>query len=342
MNLRTLRKLLDGQQIPLLFGLTFLAKPVYHAAFVAAAGSHGILRLLRDGPRTLSEVAEFMGCDSEGERILRNWLDLGVRLGQLRATDEGYALKGWWARVLSKPRNDPALAALEEIIQLHHAALIAVPSMAKEGRRFTWEDYDVNILSRVGPLVEPFNHEATELVIPRRGPAHLLDVGCGLGGNIRHATLYNPELTAVGMEMIADVAVTATDNMQTWGLADRVKIETADFRTAAMNASFDSVVSHGNYYFFSNDERLPFLEQMYAALKPGGKALVATACRGKHLSFELISLWFSSANFGGPLPVPGEVKGLMRQAGFVNVEVHELMPGGYFAFVGTKPPKTFN
>ena len=253
MNLRTFRKLLEGQQLPLLFGLTFLAKPVYTAAFVSAAGSQGILRLLNGGPKTLSEIAHSIGCGVEGEPMLRNWLDLGVRLGEFKLSEDGYAIKGWWSKVLSNPKNDPALAALEEIIQLHHQALISVPSMAKEGRRFTWEDYDVNILSRVGPLVEPFNHEATEYVIPKHGPAKLLDVGCGLGGNTRHACEYNPQLTGVGLEMIADVAATAKDNMQTWGLADRVEIKVADFRKADLAPEFDAAVSHGNFYFFAND-----------------------------------------------------------------------------------------
>ena len=336
MNFRTLRRLLETKQIPILFGLSFLAKPIYRASFVASAGSQGVLKLLGSGPKPLTAIADDVGCSDDGVDMLKAWLDLGVRLGELQRTPRGYALKGWWSRTLAKPSNDPALAALEEIVQLHHAALIRAPKMAKEGRRFSWKDYDVDILSRVGPLVEPFNHEATELVVPRSGRVRLLDVGCGLGGNIKHAAELNPELLAVGLEMIPEVAATATENMKSWGLSDRVRIDNADFRKVGLENQFDAAVAHGNYYFFEEEERLSFLNGMYRALAPGGRAMVATACRGKHLSFELISLWFSSADFGGPLPTPDEVEVLMRRAGFRAVSSKELAPGGYAAIIGRK------
>jgi SAM-dependent methyltransferase len=336
MKVATLAKLAGGRQVPLLLSLSRgLVAPLYRAAFLAAASSNGVLKRLAVRPCDLDTLAAALDV-REDRHLLRAWLQIGVRLGELGFDDGCYELRGRAAKALGRPRNDTVAAALEEVARFHLPVLLHAPAMAHTGRRLTLQDQDGEVIARSTRIVQPFVEEAVDLVLDRTQPRRLLEVGCGSGVYVRHAARLNPRLTALAIDLQDDVAATAAANMAEWGLDDRVEVRRADVRDLDTEPVFDLVTMHNNIYYFPAEERVKVLERVRSLLAPGGRLLLTTPCRGGAVGMEVLDLWFECADFGGPLPHAAELAAQMASAGFTGVRERRLIPGEQFrAFVGT-------
>ncbi|MFE7720685.1 SAM-dependent methyltransferase [Nocardia rhizosphaerihabitans] len=338
MKLSTLTKAHAAGSLPLLLSLArSFATPLYRASFLVAALDQGVLQELSGGARDVDAIADAVGIVGD-RRLLRAWLDLGVRLGELGISEGSYRLASRRARALARPRNDAVAAALEELVRFHLPVLLNGPAMVRSGARLTMSDQDGSIIARSSRIVQPFLEEAVEGVLARTGPVHLLEIGCGSGVYVRHAASLNPGLTAVAIDFQAEVVAEAVANLALWGLADRVEVRCSDAREFASAEPFDIVTMHNNIYYFAVEERTELLERVRSLLKPGGRLLLTSACRGGNLSTEVLGLWFEFADFGGPLPDATELAQQLKDAGFADVEVRRLIPGEqFFSFVGRNP-----
>ncbi|NKZ06726.1 SAM-dependent methyltransferase [Actinomadura latina] len=336
MKVATLARLAGGRQVPLLLSLgRSLVTPLYRASFLAAASGNGVLRRLAVRPCDLDTLAVALGVRDD-RHVLRAWLDIGVRLGELGLDDGCYELRGRASKALGDPRNDAVAAALEEVARFHLPVLLDAPAMARGGRRLTLGDQDGEVIARSTRVVQPFVEEAVGLVVDRHEPRRLLEVGCGSGVYVRHAARLNPRLTALAIDLQDDVAAGAAANMAAWGLADRVEVRRADVRDLDAEPVFDLVTMHNNIYYFPEGERVKVLERVRSLLAPGGRLLLTTACRGGAVGMEVLDLWFQCADFGGPLPHAAELAAQLESAGFSAVRERRLIPGEQFrAFVGT-------
>ncbi|TDD84657.1 SAM-dependent methyltransferase [Actinomadura rubrisoli] len=335
MNLVTLIDLAGTRHLPLLLSLSRrLATPVYRAAFLAAASRSGVLRRLAVRPCDLDTLASAIGV-TEDRRLLRAWLDVGVRLGDLGFGDGCYRLRSRTARALADPANDAVAAALEEVARFHLPVLLNAPSMLRGGRRLTLGDQDGAVIARSTRVVQPFVQEAIRDVLDRRAPLRLLEVGCGSGIHVRYAAGLNPRLTALAIDLQEDVAAEAEANLAAWGLAGRVRVRRADLRDLDTEPQFDLVTMHNNIYYFPTGERTKVLEHARSLLAPGGRILLTTPCPGGSAGMQVLDLWFRYADFGGPLPRPEELADQLRCAGFTGIRARRLIPGEQFrAFVG--------
>ncbi len=142
-------------------------------------------------PCDLDTLAAALGVRDD-RHVLRAWLDIGVRLGEL-GFDDGCQLRGRAAKALGDPRNDTVAAALEEVARFHLPVLLDAPAMARGGRRLTLGDQDGEVIARSTRIVQPFVEEAVGLVVNRHEPRRLLEVGCGSGVYVRHAARLNPD-----------------------------------------------------------------------------------------------------------------------------------------------------
>lgn len=341
MDMLTARKIVRDRQLPLLLSLTRnLVTPLYRASFLAAAAGNGVLARLAVRPCDLDTIAERL--EIRGDLgPLRSWLDLGVRLGDLGWDDGCYRLRSRTAKALARTRNDALVAALEEVARFHLPVLLDAPAMLREGRRLSLGDQDGAVIARSSRIVQPFVEEAITHVLERRHPVRLLEVGCGSGVYVRHAAGLNPRLTALAIDMQAEVADEAGKNMAEWGLADRVETRRGELFSLDVEPQFDLVTLHNNIYYFPVAERVRALSRARALLAPGGRLLLTTACQGGSASAQALNLWFEYAEFGGPLPREHELYAQLEEAGFVGIDVRRPIPGEQFrAYVATNPDAT--
>jgi 4-hydroxy-2,2'-bipyrrole-5-carbaldehyde O-methyltransferase len=339
MDASTLTTVVRQRQIPLLVSLSRkLATPVYRAAFLATAARLGILSRLAARPCDLSTLARAAGVEGDAD-LLRRWLHVGVRLGELSWSDDCYRLRSRTAKALSGPRGDAVAAALEEVLRFHVPVMLDAPAMLKDGRRLTLGDQDGSVIARSTRVIQPFVEEAVRRVLDRRTPVRLLEVGCGSGTYVRYAARLNPRLSALAIDLQPEVAAEAAENMAVWGLADRVETRQGDLRDLDLEPQFDLVTLHNNIYYFPEDERVAVLRHARKLLAPGGRLLLTTSCQGGGLSLEVLNLWFSYADFGGPLPQADRLAAQLAEAGFGDVTSRSLIPGEQFhAFVGVNQP----
>ncbi|MFR0356205.1 SAM-dependent methyltransferase [Streptomyces sediminimaris] len=326
---------------PLLLALsTVLVNPLYRAAFLASAASSGVLRCLAVRPCDLESLAEYLEIPQDERPQLRAWLETGVRLGELGRREGCYRLKSPTARLLAQPGNDAVAAALEEILRFHVPVLLDAPRMLSAGRRFSLGDQDGTVIARSSLALRGLVQAAIDRTLEREGPVRLLEIGCGTGAYVRYAAEANPRLTAVAVDLQEEVAARAAGNMAEWGLTERVETRQGDLRTLDLQPQFDLVTLHNNIYYFPEAERVEALRRARSFLAPGGRLLLTTSCQGGgNAGLDVLNLWFSYADFGGPLPRAEELVAQLEKAGFADVRATRIVPGQPFrAFVGTNSP----
>jgi SAM-dependent methyltransferase len=338
MNLGTLLSLLRSGQIGALTTVSRATRDYHRVAFLAAGLRSGWLQRLAAGPIQLDALAAALQIAPELRAGLETWLAVGVAVGELRAGPAGYAVRGRRARQLLDPRNDAAAAFIEETASLHQALIVQTPERLVAGRPFTLAEQDARVIARSSRVVEPFICEALAGVIPDRGAFRLLEIGCGAGAYIRWACANNPALTALGIELQEGAAALARANMAQWGLRDRVTVEVGDIRRRLPAAAFDLATLHQNIYYFPVAERPALLRHVRGFLKPGGRLLLTSECRGRSAPAAVLDLWGAMTAGCGRLPEPGELAAQLAAAGFVGVTTASLIPGeSFYAFVGTHP-----
>jgi SAM-dependent methyltransferase len=316
-------------------------RPFYRACYVAGLAENGMLAVLAGGPAPFDDlVARFCPTGERSERdALDAWLDLGVSLRELRTTPLGYVLRGRLSRQLARPENDAALAALRSVVRHHHHFLTEGLGRLRSGHCFTPDDLDGELVARAARVFEPVVREALDAEVPREGPFRVLDVGCGAAGYLGHAALRNRSLTALGLEVQPAVAEAARRNVAAWGVADRVGIRTGDVRDLPAEPAYDLVTLHNNVYYFPVDARVPLLRQLRGFLKPGGRILVTTHCRGS-TSGGCLGLFAALTEGCGRLPGWEEMIAQLAEAGFRGATGRQLIPcDAYGAFTGTNGAK---
>jgi 4-hydroxy-2,2'-bipyrrole-5-carbaldehyde O-methyltransferase len=327
--------LFTSGQAPLLIALERLSQPFYKASFLAAAARCGLLQHLKDGPKSLNQIAETLEIPPQATEAIEIWIDIGARLGCIKKGPNGYSLKGWWSRQLAKPQFDTVAASLEEIVDFHHEVLLNAPEMLREGRRLSLADQDGTLIARSTRILEPFVHEAIDASIPAQGKLRLLEVGCGQAAHVRYAAERNQDLHAVAIDLQPEVADQASENIKSWGLSNRVRVMAGDIQSVDVGEQFDILTLHNLIYYFHFDKRIQLLERLRSLLKPGGKLVLTTGCKGGNIGLDLISLWFACSDIGDRLPSQSEMITQMTAAGFIDAQPTNLMPGGsYSLFAG--------
>jgi SAM-dependent methyltransferase len=335
MSIKPLLKLMKDGRLPALTGSSALLKPFYQLNYLSAAKECGLLELLHDTPQNFEQLSVIYCKDAKAREALEAWLSLGVRLGYLKLDSTGYALKGL-AKTLAQPRNDAALALLQEAAGLHARLITHTIPKLRNGELWNLDDQDGEIVARSSRILEAFQTEAIDRFFPTSGPVSLLEIGCGSGFYIKYAADRNPSLTALGLELQPNVAEVARQNIAGWGLQQRVNIEAGDIRLKTPGERFDIVTLYNNIYYFPVETRVALLQHIRQFIAPGGFLLLMTCCQGGSLGVEVLNLWGAATATGGRLPSKDELVRQLIDAGFQQVEAIRLIPGeGFYAFKAT-------
>lgn len=330
-DLLTVGRVLGNPRMPLMLALSKgFVEPMYRAAFLSSAAGSGVLRRLAARPCELDTLGEKLEVPRQDWDRLRDWLDMGVRLGDLGRSEGCYKLRSVAAKALAQADNDALAAALEEVMRFHLPVLLNGPRMLRDGLRFSLSDQDGAVIARSTRVVQPLVEEAVARNLDHSTPLRLLEVGCGSGVYVKHAAQLNPRLSALAVDLQQEVADQAAKNMVEWGLADRVETRQADLRELEMQPQFDLVTMHNNIYYFPENERVEVLRKIRGLLAPGGKLLLTSACQGGNIGLEVLDLWFRYADFGGALPREDELVEQLERAGFTDVSATQVVPGEQF------------
>jgi protein-L-isoaspartate O-methyltransferase len=330
---RPLLDLASSGQLQLAGRILALAAPFHRLSFLAGASSCGLLRLLADGPRPFAELAAELAPDPAMHDALRSWLRFGVRVGELAADDDEYALAGFLAHRLAEPEGDAWAALVLEMATLHHRLLVETPARLARGALFTLADQDGAVVARSSRVLEPMVGAAVDAFVPPKGALRLLEVGCGSGVHVRRALARNPALTALAIDLQPEVADRARANLARWKCAARVTVETGDLRARPAKAEFDLLTLHNNIYYFPVAERPAVLGHARAMLRDGGRLLLTTGCAGGSPAMHALDLWAAATAGCGRLPKPEELVAQLGEAGFRDAKAERLVPGeSFFAF----------
>jgi len=338
MRLSTLFSLIGSGQLLVSRQAMNLFTPLYRVLWLSTAGEEGLLRFLAPGARGLGEIAAELQIDEVGHEALASWLQVGVALGELSRRGDGYALSSTLAHRLARPDHDPLLALLGEVAHLHGLLLVNAPVRLREGRPFTLDDQDGELVARSSRIVEPFIRDAVSSTVPLQGEVSLLEVGCGTGTHLHHAAALNPQLTALGLELQPEVADMARRSVDEAGLSDRIHVETGDILDRPAEPAWDIATLHQNIYYFPVPARVDLFRHLRGFLRPGGRLLITTACRGSSPLVCLLDLWGAATEGSGRLPDPDELVAQLTDAGFAEARARRIVPGEtFFSFVGTNP-----
>jgi SAM-dependent methyltransferase len=325
MAIKSLFKFFSNTPVMLMLRIGKLTKENCRTGFVLTAISEGIYDIMQSGPVTFEEIQQFFKSDFNPEG-LRAWLDLGVSLGELKKSTNGYSIKGKLSKELVKPENDTWRAFLQVRAEVFYDFVIKTPSMLKQNIQFEYSEAHGELLAKSSRTLEPVLLDIVDKLIPKDKPYRLLEVGCGSGSYIKRACELNPLLTAVGLEIQQSVADFVRKNIKTWNFEDRVAIENADIREYESKSDFDLITFYNLIYYFPVDERIDLLKDLGKHLKPGGELIITSMCKGKESSLSLMNLWTSMTNGYGPLPSPKQIHDQLKAAGYQKIQSEMLIP----------------
>ena len=127
---------------------------------------------------------------------------------------------------------------------------------------FTEDDTDLD-----GAQTAKLEHICRKLRL--RAGEHLLDIGCGWGGLIRHAVRYHG-VEALGITLSPSQAEYARDRVAREGLCDRCRVALFDYRDLPRDLSFDKVVSVGMFEHVGPAQLPAYFQAAYRLTRPGG------------------------------------------------------------------------
>ena len=144
----------------------------------------------------------------------------------------------------------------------------------------------------------------------------LLDVGCGWGGMVMHATKYYG-VTAIGVTLSQQQALWAQQAIADAGLADRAQVRFSDYRDVP-ESGFDAVSSIGLTEHIGRSNYPSYFGFLYGKLKTHGRMLNHTITRpddnwSAHFRKSFITRYVFP---DGELSGPAQIMSAMNTAGF--------------------------
>jgi cyclopropane-fatty-acyl-phospholipid synthase len=105
----------------------------------------------------------------------------------------------------------------------------------------------------------------------RRGD-RLLDIGCGWGGLLAHATAHYG-VQALGITLSVPQAEFARQRIRDSGISERCRVEVCDYRDLEIDQPFDKIVSVGMFEHVGKSHLPEYFCRAWQLLRPGGRFL---------------------------------------------------------------------
>jgi SAM-dependent methyltransferase len=210
------------------------------------------------------------------------------------------------------------------------------PDRYKETTRQQWQEAS-EAWHRWGPTLHEWLGPATELMLDLariRPGDHVLDVAAGAGEqSITCAGRVGPAGRVLATDIAPRILEYAASEARRLGLS-QIDVRAMDGENLDLpEASFDAVISRVGLIYFPDQARA--LAGMKRVLKPGGRIAAIVYSTAEHNQFFSlpVSIIRRRASLGPPLPGqpgpfslggPGVLEGVLRAAGFRDVEAHTV------------------
>ena len=171
------------------------------------------------------------------------------------------------------------------------------------------------------------------------GRSRILDLGGGSGCYCIAAVHKYPHLEATVFDF-EPVCQVAAEFIAQWGLSERITTHPGNFITDPLPAGADVMIMASNLPQYSEEKIEMVLKKGFLALAPGGEYhVVGETLRDSKDGPVGPALWgLHEVVFGseGRAHSEEEVKMYLEKAGFVDVTVHEFIPGSLTRITGRK------
>jgi phosphoethanolamine N-methyltransferase len=151
--------------------------------------------------------------------------------------------------------------------------------------------------------------------------AHVLDVGCGLGGSA-FVMACDFDLLVDGIDLSKNMLALANEKLVANGLSASVKLQWGDCLELDQVDYYDAVYSRDVFLHIEDKQRL--FSVLYAALRPGGTLLFTDYCCGPQPWSDDFSGYVEDRNY--ILHTIEEYTGLIANAGFEQVTGEDITP----------------
>lgn len=306
-------------------GLLADSRGLSRIRFLGAAERIGLIAALRQ-PATADELGQTLGIADVD--LLKELLDVGVAIGELRCRNGRYRLKGNRIRALASPDGDGLRGFTAELADYRGDVYRDLPALLRSGERGPYLDEYDEVVARGSRLVEPFIARFVRRVVTERAPHTMLEIGCGTGIYARHAAEACPQLSVVAIDLSERVAALASANLAAWGLGDRCTALHADIRDsnlAELAGPFDLITLHNNIYYFPPAGWRSLLVDLRRRLAPTGRLVLTSMFAGKSLNAAEFDLVLRSTAGCWPLPERAELVDALTDAGYRAVAFHRLL-----------------
>ncbi len=300
-----------------------------HSQCLAALVELRILARLLESPASLQQLAALAALPEPRARIL---FDAGVALGLMKVKGGTYMLTRRGAALAGVP-------GLGDMI-LHHTVLyrdLSDPVAFFRGETDTelaafWPYVfgagaaeDPATAERYSKLMaesQTLVAEETLAAVDLSDVTHLTDVGGGTGAFLAAALTKYPGLKGTLFDLPA-VTPGAISRFERAGVSDRVVIRSGSFRDEALPSGADAISLVRVLYDHSDETVTALLRAVVDALPPEGRLLVSEPMTGGDRPSRAGNAYFAVYTLAmgtGRTRSPGEISGLMRDAGLTDIK----------------------
>jgi len=187
-----------------------------------------------------------------------------------------YCLEDHWA-ILTNPDSHRPLGGILDFNLVESRVLEHIGSLEDD----YWEatPFDRLALAK-GATIDPTSSRSPGILrsnLQKRLPeihevleagGHCLELGCGMGGGLLTLVRAYPKMTAVGIDLAADLLQEAQQTAVNFDLCDRITFHQGDASTFEVQQVFDVV--RWSQFYFPMESRAGSLQVAFRALKSGG------------------------------------------------------------------------
>ena len=330
MQLKYLYSFFKTFKIPGLFSVISDFKSIVRYHFLHAAIESGLLDAVKT-PCSRNDLIEKL--EVQNPDLLDALLKVGISIKELYYKKDLYGIRGKRSIAMVGPDGDTLSAIIQANVTYYNNSYRHAASRMRGAALGNDLEWAGDIVARFSKLSDPVIKTFLSGIVPSDPGLRVLDVGCGSGLLLKTISKINPDLSGLGVEVDEAAARLAIRNIKKWNLTEKFEIVKGDISDMSDDTPrFDLITLVNVVYYFRVEQRLDLFRALRSRLMPGGSLAIIMNMKGKDFDFGAANLNMANASIQGvtTLPDPVTLTEQLKESGFSNVRVSDLMPGSSF------------